>query len=284
MRFEVGPTASIETITPEMAQAILTQNDHNRSTSKNRVYVFAEAMSQGEWVLNGETIKLNGDGTLLDGQHRLLAVVKSGTEQRFLVVRGLPMAAQETVDTGRARKFADVLRIRGEANSATVSAAVRIVYSYERIGVPVPALVSHQPSVQQLLRTLERHPSIRQSYYAGGHQRAVLLLTRSTVAGLHYLFASAETDDADVFFTRLSDGEGLAAGDPIYTLRDRMIREMRDHKSMNPIVLTAFTVRAFNAWRAGERLTKLQWNAGGAHADRFPAIADCTVEILGEAT
>jgi hypothetical protein len=160
------------------------------------------------------------------------------------------------------------LKIRGEVNCSTLSAATRIVYAYERTGVPVAGLLPYQPSIQQLSQSLERHPRLRDSADAGGHHGPILALSRSMVVGLHYLFASADTDDADTFFTRLTDGEGLAAGDPIYTLRDRMIRELRDHKQLTPTVLTAFTIRAFGAWRNGERLTKFQWKPGGAHPDR----------------
>jgi hypothetical protein len=76
------PVVAIETITPKQAQVILAHNDRNRSLASSRVTVYSGAMLAGEWRMNGETIKFNGDGTLLDGQHRLAAVVRSGQPQQ----------------------------------------------------------------------------------------------------------------------------------------------------------------------------------------------------------
>lgn len=275
----MAPQVKIELIGPEEAQDYLDRNSRNRALSANRVGGYAAAMLRGEWLLNGETLKFNGDGTLLDGQHRLAAVVKSGTNQRFMVVRGLSTEVQDTVDAGRARTFSDILKIRGEAYNTALAAAVRIAHAYEHTGIPVhtsAAVVSNQ----QLIACLGRHPGIRESLSTGGHHNAILLLSRSMVTGLHYLFASADRDDADAFFSLLDTGEALEKSDPIFSLRDRMIREMRDHKRMKSIVLTAFTVRAFNAWRNGERMTKYQWKPGGARPDRFPPIEGCTIPIL----
>src|ERR1700750_3512325 len=103
----------VETISPDMAQEILAANGHNRNMRSPRVAQLAEVMRRGEWILNGETIKVATDGTLLDGQHRLQAVVDSGATIETLVMRGMSLETQDTVDTGRRRRLADILAIEG---------------------------------------------------------------------------------------------------------------------------------------------------------------------------
>jgi hypothetical protein len=261
----------VETITPEIAAAALASNGHNRSVSENRVSQLAGAMARGEFIgLNGETIKFDDDGNLIDGQHRYHAIVRSGTTHRLLIAHGVPEGSQETIDIGRARTFSDVLMIRGERYPTQLAAAVGSLAAYERIHIPLLPMLQVQPTHQEKLVVLERHPAIRESLHAGGHSRGMLVLSRSEVMVLHYLFASVDRDDADEFFVLLAAGEGLTAGSAIFALRDRFIREMSGPTRLRNVVKLAFTVRAFNAWRGGETLLKLQWKAGGSHPDNFP--------------
>ena len=69
---------SIVTITPEEAAKMLETNQRNRNVSKNAVAAMARDMTAGHWRLNGEAIRIDGDGNLIDGQHRFSACVMSG--------------------------------------------------------------------------------------------------------------------------------------------------------------------------------------------------------------
>lgn len=72
-------TAKVETITPEIAKTMLGENVNNRRISRDNVNLFAREIRNGEWRFNGEAIKFGKDGRLLDGQHRLLAVIAALT-------------------------------------------------------------------------------------------------------------------------------------------------------------------------------------------------------------
>lgn len=91
-----------ETITPQRAKELLANNFHNRNLSRPRVHYYAELMKRGEWDgENGESIKIAEDGTLVDGQHRLAAIVESGATTVMMVVYNVSMESQETLDQGR---------------------------------------------------------------------------------------------------------------------------------------------------------------------------------------
>jgi hypothetical protein len=101
-------------ITPELAQKWLERNDENqRSIRKDDVRKYAEHMKNGEWEQNGETIKFDTEGNLLDGQHRLLACIKAGVPFTTIVVTGISNAAKMTIDVGTPRTPRDVLRFGG---------------------------------------------------------------------------------------------------------------------------------------------------------------------------
>lgn len=266
--------ARVVTITPKQAGALIEhKNNRNRTVVQSRVEQYAADMRRGDWRVNGEAIKVSIDGEVLDGQHRLLAILEADTPIETLLITGLPAEAQESMDQGKARTFGDVLKLRGEKDYYVLAAAVRIVATYERDGIPYSAGYSAAPSNHQLARTLKRNPEIRDScVFANKRRRGWINV--SLVAALHFLFSSVNPNDADDFFTRLASGENLDASSPIYVLRERLIAEhySTDDRRLHFRSKAAFVVKAWNAYQDGTPLIRLVWNPGGAHPEAFPAI------------
>ena len=76
-------------MTPDMARDILKNNTNNRNVKRDRVSLYATEMEKGRWQLNGESIVIDENGNLKDGQHRLMAVVKSQCTVPMVVVTGV---------------------------------------------------------------------------------------------------------------------------------------------------------------------------------------------------
>jgi hypothetical protein len=64
-------------------------------------------MRAGQWMRTSATIGIDNNGRLRDGHHRLLAVIKSGVPQHFLVARGLSPDSFSVIETGAPRSFTD---------------------------------------------------------------------------------------------------------------------------------------------------------------------------------
>lgn len=90
-------------VTPRTAAEWLTLNRRNRRARTLLVSKYAADMAAGQWRMAGEPIKFDTSGNLLDGQHRLSAVMLSGATVTMLVVRGLPPESQAVMDSGSAR-------------------------------------------------------------------------------------------------------------------------------------------------------------------------------------
>lgn len=122
-------TQAIETITPDMAKEYLETNKGNRTLQRERVFAYAEDMARGAWRLNGESIKFDTAGRLLDGQHRLAAVVKANVPVEIAVTRNVD-ANDAVFDIGKPRSQLDIMRIN---NVTGLRASISVIGAYKLI-------------------------------------------------------------------------------------------------------------------------------------------------------
>ncbi len=117
----VAPSVTRMAITPEMAVNWLEKvNTHNRPLSDAHVARLARDMKEGNWLLTHQGIAFAPDGTLLDGQHRLWAIVEANVSVEMHVWFNVTPEALMAVDTGKTRGLADVLHLGGGLGWVTV--------------------------------------------------------------------------------------------------------------------------------------------------------------------
>jgi hypothetical protein len=76
-------------INPKLAEILLGSNDGNRPLKKRVLETYQRDMEAGDFVLTGETIILDKQWFLLNGQHRLNACILSGKPFAAIVVQGV---------------------------------------------------------------------------------------------------------------------------------------------------------------------------------------------------
>jgi hypothetical protein len=125
---EESMKVSVELITPEIASEILSFNTRNRKLRQSVVDRYAAEMKAGRWLETHQGIAINCDGTLLDGQHRLAAIVQSGIAQKMVVTRSVPSSSQIAMDDHAKRSPSDSISLdRGTLVTSTVVAIARAV-------------------------------------------------------------------------------------------------------------------------------------------------------------
>src|SRR5690606_37222008 len=108
-----GVDIEIVTVTPELASEWLTANKGNRTQRPKVIAAYSRDMTAGEWLFTGEAIKFDWNDRLIDGQHRLEAVLLAGASVRMLVIRYLDPRVQYVLDTAAKRTAGDALRFAG---------------------------------------------------------------------------------------------------------------------------------------------------------------------------
>lgn len=106
------PESTWETITPEVATRWLEKNVGNRSINATHVKKLASEITRGAFKLTHQGIAFDINGMLIDGQHRLSAIVLANTPVFTQVTRGLPVNAREAIDIGTPRNVAHWLAMK----------------------------------------------------------------------------------------------------------------------------------------------------------------------------
>tara|TARA_R110000824_G_scaffold53819_2_gene148643 strand:- start:104 stop:931 length:828 start_codon:yes stop_codon:yes gene_type:complete len=241
-------------VTPSQAKKWLKNNELNRRLERRRVDRLVRELQAGNWKMNGDSIRFYDDGTLADGQHRLTAVVESGVSINSLVIRHLPKEVMPTIDRGRTRKTTDVLRMAGYENTERLAGALPYIVGFLEYGDPMKSgtvpFSLHVFSDQSMFDLLENHPAIQESADRMTlYHKAQRILTPSTATALYFMFRSIDENDADSFFEDLDTGLGLTANDPVYRLRERILRDRGDQNK-----------RGKNIYRSWMRLAGAAWN------------------------
>ena len=263
-------------VSPELAAKWLETMRVNRKLTVGLVDRYKESMVGGFWNLDASPIRFNTQGQLIDGQHRLWAVIESGTTQDFLVVRNVPDEAFLTMDSGKKRSFSDVLSIEypDMPNELQVAAATRIIYRFEN-GHSLSSVATGQgrdiPNSVLLEFFQERKDDIvaasrmADSVYSSFPR----MIPASKLALLAWMFQGLDLDDSNEFFQRLKDGKNLADGSPILELRRIYGNELL-RKTRSNFELMALAIKAWNLYRQGMTVQTLLLKLGGAHPEPVP--------------
>lgn len=255
-----------ETVTPKKAMEWLKRNVNNRNIRKGYSEMLAEAMNSGEWVLNGETIKFNCNGDLLDGQHRLNAVIISGKSIETYIVRGVQHDAFDTIDTGTRREVKDVFYRMGKPHYSHLATAIRIVSEIES-GTTIGSGGARLRNIQAV-EILKKNPQIEDSVQLMGTLDIRKLMSVGQAAALHYLMAKMDSDKAALFWTNVADGVGLVKTMPAYMFRDRLIENRAAKAKLRRFDLMGLAIKAWNHFRAGKSTRCLKVSENEA----FPTI------------
>ncbi len=119
-------TAYIVNVTPDMAREWLTKNNFNRPQRPDIVADYVRQIRDGRWRRTHQEIAFTENGMLLDGQHRLFAIVETGIIVSMLVFVNEPLENHLAIDGGKWRTALDVVRL--EIRSDSVKAMIAGVF------------------------------------------------------------------------------------------------------------------------------------------------------------
>jgi hypothetical protein len=246
---------SKETITPKKAMEWLKRNVHNRPIRKGYAERIAKDIADGRFTLNGETIKFNGNGDLIDGQHRLNAIIIAGKPVESYVIRGVPHEAFDTIDTGTPREIKDVFARLGKANYSHLSTAIRIVWALKN-GQRSDGLSTAIRNTQAV-ELLTEYPGLESSVSFVQALEIRKLRSIGQAGALHCLMAIKDEAKANQFWTDVCTGIGLTKGMPAYLLREKLINNRASTAKLRRFDIMHLCVKAWVHFTSGKLMKVL---------------------------
>lgn len=252
--------AKTEIITPELAEVYLGKNSNNyRKISKQIVSAYATDMKTGNWKLNGEAIKFNKSGILVDGQHRLNAVVMSGVPVQMLVIRGVEDGVQ-TYDIGKGRSVAEIASAQSlscsVSNSSTIGAA-SLLFRCSASG----AVAKQQ--ILQLLKSEEDLWSTAYYLTTVGNSRTRIAKKAAIILAVYVLLLQRQNvQELSLFFQIVNTGFPMQDRDcsPAIVLRNYLLSDkarVDSHAYAGKFTAFSATLNAFKDFVDGSTRKKM---------------------------
>lgn len=275
------PTLPIEiylvNMTREAAAEILKTNTKGQRTiSQGAVGKYASDMGTGDWYFNGAPVLISDKNELLDGQHRLSAIIESGEPQLLLVVRGVTAEVMATIDAGRGRTYADILKIREYANHSYLAGLTAKVwhwwhgnYGASNVArVQEPTHLGSAPSHAQRdywWKRVEDAYDVSLPAATTFGLTAARKMTQAQMTGISpgnyslawLVLSTIDKYTRDEFFNELLDGpENANTGNPIQALRNRLLR-LRPREQFDATDQLDALFTTYNAWSRGVQLNTI---------------------------
>ncbi len=258
-------------VTPAIAKKWLeTNTENNRNLDTRHVNAMAYDMTTGKWRQDtGEAIKFDRNGKLIDGQHRLHAIVKANFTTYMLVVTNLKEEVFAVIDTGKRRSGSDTFHIHGTKYATLLPAAIKMY-----LGLSSGALDPHRASKtevhgsnQALLDIFKKDPEYWLSWAAKSvkwYAAFTHVLNSATILSLAVYFDkhSKKRDKVEAFFNELCAEQYEGSGSPaIKTLRKKLIEDrLRRTEKISTLFRTVYIIKTWNAYVTGKEIKRLNYD------------------------
>jgi hypothetical protein len=264
-------------VTPQMAEEFLDRNTHNRPLRAGAVEKIVRDIKAGKWERNGQTVTIDWNDAIHNGQHRLFAVVESGIAVPMILLTGLDPATVMTVDTGVARTYADYEKLRGGAdgqplkNVNNYQAALKLIDWYEKRwpGVRLASGRDGTATHHELHEIAGRYPHLSDAVnYVQARNGPTRNVTNPTTMAFVYAMGMVNYPaEADHWLQTIWSNEG-EPNNPAISYRARLTAARLAGRNIDRATMLCFTIKSWNAFAQGERLLTYRW----ADDEPMPAI------------
>jgi hypothetical protein len=253
---------TVEKIGPIEAEKYLKNNSFNRPFKPRHMLFLSRQMTQKLWRKTAEPIIFDKDDQLQDGQHRLKAIMNSGTTQDFFVIRGAEPEAFDVMDTGKKRSYHDALYIAGFTDPVVYGSLAGKLMRWHRsifFGSNNAAMIPTNAEVVEFCKEHKRELAKTVNFYNGVRAKNKGLIGGGTFMMCYHLCAHSNEAQAEDFFTKLLTGLNTEHNkyQPLDMLRFRLITNKRDEAKLPSRLVVLMVLSAWNYFRKTKRMNGL---------------------------
>jgi hypothetical protein len=258
------PAAEKIRLTPALATKLLEANSANRPLSDAHVNRIAAQIRGGKWRFNGDTIKIGVDGSVLDGQHRLWAVIEADTPVETFLATGIERGSFATIDAvRRLRTRTDVLALAGTGSyRRSIATALFWLLHWERGTIANYRDPKARVENSDVETAFGEHPGMAASVERATRSRDVA--NPGLLGVLYYVLAKRSPELGERMMSAMEDPTSLGVTDPFF--RMRAVYLMRRGDAAWTI---AIGIKAANAAARGQKVKDLRFSG---KSEKFPEL------------
>jgi len=268
----------IELITPKKAKELLSTIKTNRPVSNGRVNHYSSIMKRGEWRTTHQGIAIDKNGCLIDGQHRLNAIVKANVSVTMSITEGLSTDTFKYMDVGYTRTAGNVFHIEGIPNAKNHAAGVSRYFSMKH---NITAVANRQNNRTKTSNTFDDY---LQFYYENAELLNLIIVKSEKYYRMYKLFSPTEiyglmvyimldmgytSDYVCGFFESLYTKNNNSKSNAPELLFQKLINNLAGNLEIKPRAKTALFIKAFNYYVKGKKIKRLNYNPD---REKFPLI------------
>lgn len=250
-------------VTPAIAKRYLESNVSNRRISKPLLQRYVNEMKSGKWKEDTfELIKISKTGRILDGQHRLQAVVESNRPISFHVAHGIDESVFDVLDTGKSRNATDCFMVAGVKRNNLIPSIIAHYNLLEK-GKKPGQQINNKSSNAELLRQYYKDEKLWQDVAKAAYcwyNAFAKVLPPSWIGGTYAYYYNLNPNKAIVFMNQLCTGLDIS-NNTISSLRNRLIKDKLSQRKMLPNLKMALITKAWNHFINDKQVNVLKYTA-----------------------
>jgi hypothetical protein len=258
-----------ELVTPFIAKQYLEANISNRRVKQPVVARYAIDMANGRWKEDtAEMIKISKTGVILDGQHRLLAVIKANKPIWFHVAKGLEDSVFDVLDTGSLRNATDAFMVKGIKNECSIPSIISM-YNLLVLGRK-DGLQKKDKATNAIL--LEQYFQ-DEMFWQNAAKKSLhwyisfaKILTPSMIGGFYAFLCKKNEDKAEQFMEQLCTGINIQ-NNVVGLLRTKLMQDKMSQRKMPPTLKMALIIKTWNCYISKTEIKLLKYDTV---RDEFP--------------
>ncbi|MED7948365.1 hypothetical protein [Streptomyces sp. BE303] len=262
---EGAPTPRLVYVTPNIAKDLLSRAMVNRRLDWGQVDFLVDSIIRDEWQLTHQGIALDGPleaGCLLDGQHRLNAIIKAGIPVWIYVFEGLPRTAFPVLDTGKRRSGVDTLSSTGEKYLPLLHSTIRHVLLFK--AMPDSSWTGNGARIAngRILAGYNEDSEMYREAVVAGRDISKHVFASQTAAAVGYFVTTEAAPAVKVgsWIEGLTSGANLEVGDPrLALLKVPHIQRRGPRRRYSMREQVALYIKSWNAWVQEEKIDNLRF-------------------------
>lgn len=263
------PSMQVVLITPELARKWLGRNSGNRPLKLGHVARLATAIRNGKWKLTGDAVRFSDTGKLIDGQHRLQAIVEAEMPVQCVVMNGLNDDIFDVIDSGSPRSKADAVFIQyglPVAKSGLLSSTASLAYQYANGSPSFKGKVASDELLKYIGKNPDLVDAVNHIYDNTPHENPV---AKSVAAAFYFFARRKDAVLADAFIVRFMVGAVDGANDHLLYLRNFCFNARAARRPLQTSEIFGRLVIVWNSERRGKPI-KHQHNIRVRTEDAYP--------------